>query len=121
MREEPDRGDPEAIDLDQHNRTRDDTALPDWYVPDASYRPIPIAWFAGAFLIQMVVLFVIFLTLIGQHPLFTIAGALLATAMIGKWTWDRGMAEASTAWKSATAVVLAIQLALVCLGAFGRM
>ena len=33
--------------------SRTDTALPDWYVSDAAYRPIPIAWFAGALVLQV--------------------------------------------------------------------
>jgi hypothetical protein len=33
--------------------SRTDTALPDWYVSDAAYRPIPIAWFAGALILQV--------------------------------------------------------------------
>ena len=39
--------------------SRPDSALPDWHIPDAKYRPIPIAWFAAAFLIQMVVLAIV--------------------------------------------------------------
>ena len=99
---------------------RPDTALPDWYAPDAQYRPIPITWFAGAFLIQMVVLFVIFVGLSGYNGLFTIAFSFLATGFIGKWTWDRGMSDASRGWQIATFVVLTLQLGLSVLGALPR-
>ena len=99
---------------------RPDTALPDWYAPDAHYRPIPITWFAGAFLIQMIVLFVIFIGLLSFNGLFTIAFSCLATGSIGKWTWDRGMSHAGKGWQVATILVLALQLGLSVLGALPR-
>jgi hypothetical protein len=100
--------------------SRPDSALPDWHIPDAAYRPIPIAWFAGAFLLQMIGLFVLFMVLIGQPGWVTILLSILATGAIGLWTWDRGMKGAGTAWQVATFVMLAVQLALVCLGAASR-
>ena len=100
---------------------RPDTALPDWHNPDASYRPIPIAWFAGAFLLQLVVLFAIFMIFIGKHGAFTIGLSALATGAIGKWTWDRGMSDAGNGWKIATAVMLLVQLAFIALGASDRL
>ncbi|WP_108790751.1 hypothetical protein [Erythrobacter sp. Alg231-14] len=100
--------------------SRPDSSLPDWEMPDAAYRPIPIAWFAGAFLLQMGVLAGIFILLSGQSGWLTIAAAGLATGIIGQWTWDRGMREAPTGWKVATIIVLLVQLAFVCLGAGAR-
>ena len=99
---------------------RPDTALPDWHNPDASYRPIPIAWFAAAFLLQMIVLFAVFIVLVNTHGAFTIAIGALATGAIGKWTWERGMKNAPRGWKIATATVLAIQLAFIALGVSER-
>lgn len=101
--------------------SRPDSALPDSIIPDASYRPIPIAWFAAAFLGQMVVLYALFVVLIGQSGWLTIALGSLATGMIGKWTWERGMKRAGPGWQIATALVLTAQLALVCLGAAARL
>lgn len=101
--------------------SRPDSAIPDWHIPDAKYRPIPIAWFAAAFLVQMVVLFAIFILLVGQTGWLTIALSSLATGAIGMWTWDRGMREASNGWRFATIVVLIAQLAFVCLGASARL
>ncbi len=101
--------------------SRPDSALPDWHIPDAKYRPIPIAWFAGAFLIQMVVLFAIFIALIGQNGWVTIALSSLATGALGKWTWDRGMKDAGQGWKIATILMLIAQLAFVGLGASARL
>lgn len=100
--------------------SRPDSALPDWHIPDASYRPVPIAWFAGAFLLQMIVLFVLFLVLIAQPGWMTIVLSILASGAIGIWTWDRGMRSAGVGWQVATMVMLAVQLAFVCLGAASR-
>lgn len=100
--------------------SRPDSALPDWHIPDASYRPIPIAWFAAAFLLQMVTLFAIFIALLGYHGGITIALSALVTGAIGKWTWERGMKNASTGWKVATITMLAVQLMFIMLGASER-
>ncbi|RGP40544.1 hypothetical protein BPTFM16_00829 [Altererythrobacter insulae] len=100
--------------------SRPDASLPDWEVPDTSYRPIPIVWFAGAFLLQMVVLFVIFVVLAGQPGVLTIVAAGLVTGAIGAWTWERGMKDAGGSWKAATFIVLALQFGLVCLSASPR-
>lgn len=120
--EEREYPDPREEDIYAGDRrvSRPDSALPDWHIPDAKYRPIPIAWFAAAFLVQMCVLFVIFIALASQNGWITIALASLATGAIGKWTWDRGMSDAGTAWRIATIVMLAVQLAFVCIGAGGR-
>lgn len=115
--------DPREEDIMAGDRrlSRPDSRLPDWHIPDASYRPIPIAWFAAAFLVQMLVLFALFLVLSGQNGWITIFLASLATGAIGVWTWDRGMRDASTGWRLATIAVLVIQLAFVCLGASPRL
>ena len=101
--------------------SRPDSALPDWHIPDAKYRPIPIAWFAAAFLLQMVVLVFIFWVLIGESGWITMVLSSLATAALGKWTWDRGMKDAGTGWKIATVLMLLFQLAFVFLGVAGRL
>lgn len=101
--------------------SRPDLSLPDWHIPDASYRPIPIAWFAAAFLLQMIVLFAIFIALSSQSGWLTIALCSAATGAIGKWTWDRGMKDASNGWKTATIVMLLLQLGFICLGVSARL
>ncbi len=114
--------DPREADIFAGERrvSRPDSALPDWHIPDAAYRPIPIAWFAAAFLIQMVTLLCLFVILSGQPGWVTISLSTLVTVVLARWTWDRGMREAGTGWQIATAAVLAIQLALVWLGAAAR-
>lgn len=110
----------EDIYAGERRVSRPDSALPDWHNPDAAYRPIPIAWFAAAFLIQMVTLLCLFVILSGQPGWVTISLSTLVTVVLARWTWDRGMNEAAAGWQFATAVVLAIQLALVWLGAAAR-
>lgn len=115
--------DPREEDIYAGDRrvSRPDSALPDWHIPDAAYRPIPIAWFASAFLLQMIVLFGLFVVLIGLSGWITIALSALATGALGMWTWDRGMRDAGLGWQIATAVMLAVQLGFVCLGAAARL
>ncbi|MEO1220790.1 MAG: hypothetical protein AAFY42_05495 [Pseudomonadota bacterium] len=114
--------DPREEDIYAGDRrvSRPDSALPDWHIPDAKYRPIPIAWFAAAFLVQMVVLFVIFVVLSSQTGWLTIILSSLATGAIGMWTWDRGMGKAGRGWQIATILILVAQLAFICLGASAR-
>jgi hypothetical protein len=101
--------------------SRPDSALPDWHIPDATYRPVPIAWFAAAFLMQMVILTILFLMLLGQSGWVTIILCGLATLALGVWTWERGMRAAGSGWQIATALMLAAQFAFVCLGAAPRL
>ncbi len=114
--------DPRQEDIMAGDRrlSRPDSALPDWHIPDAKYRPIPIAWFAAAFLVQLAVLFVIFIALSAQNGWFTIILSGLATGALGMWTWDRGMRDAGRGWQFATTAMLLTQLAFVCLGASAR-
>ena len=114
--DEPKEGDIMAGD---RRIARTDTALPDWYASDTHYRPIPIVWFAGALLLQVVaqpaVVF-IGLGLFGLSPLLVFAAALLATGFIWHHTWERGMSGASSAWKAATFAMLVFFLAITALG-----
>ncbi len=115
--------DPREEDIMAGDRrvSRPDSALPDSIIPDASYRPIPIVWFAAAFLMQMTALFALFVVLQNQSGWIVIGLAALITGILGMWTWDRGMKDAGTGWKVATVAMLAMQLAFVCLGAASRL
>ncbi|MFL0356626.1 hypothetical protein ACI5KX_09095 [Erythrobacter sp. GH1-10] len=115
--------DPREEDIYAGDRriSRPDSSLPDWEVPDTAYRPIPIVWFTGAFVIQMVVVFAIFILLLGQHGAITIALSALVSAAIGAWTWDRGMKDAGTGWKVATIGIMLATFLLVCAGAYDRL
>jgi len=117
MRDEDEAGDIMAGD---RRIARPDSALPDWHMPDAAYRPVPIAWFAAAFLLQMVVLTFLFIILFAKPAWVTIVLAAVTTGVLGAWTWDRGMKSAGAGWRIATAAMLAVQLGFVCLGAAAR-
>ena len=118
------RDDPEGEDdvmAGDRRIARSDTALPDWYVSDAAYRPIPIAWFAGALIIQVILqpTLAIGATGLGFSRWFAIGLCLLASGFIWHWTWQRGMAGASLGWRSATASMLLFFLAITTLGLLG--
>lgn len=101
--------------------SRPDASVPDWEVPDTSYRPIPIVWFTGAFVIQMIAVFAIFMALIEQHGAFTIALSAIVTGVLAAWTWDRGMKQAATGWQLATLLALSATFLLVCAGSWSRL
>lgn len=109
--------DPREEDIVYGDRriSRPDASLPDWEVPDTAYRPIPIVWFTGALFIELFVLGLIAAILGSLNGWITIALSGVATVAIGIWTWRRGMEDAGTGWKIATAVMLAAQLAFLCL------
>ncbi|MEM7700606.1 MAG: hypothetical protein AAF251_01580 [Pseudomonadota bacterium] len=90
--------------------SRPDASVPDWEVPDTSYRPIPIVWFTGAFLIHLLAVFVILLLLGSLGAWVTVPAAALAAGVIGAWTWERGMRSAGTGWKIATVTILLFNL-----------
>lgn len=99
---------------------RTDTALPDWYVSDTAYRPIPIVWFAGALILQVILqsaLYFVFAVVFGASPFVTIAAALLGSALIWHLAMRRGMASASFTWRCATLVMLAFFFLLTALSA----
>ena len=88
--------------------SRPDASVPDWEVPDTSYRPIPIVWFTGAILLHLAIVFAIIILLSRLGPWFVVGAAALAAGAIGAWTWERGMKTAGTAWKAATVLFLGL-------------
>jgi len=94
--------------------SRTDTALPDWYVSDAAYRPIPIAWFAGALVLQVLLQpAIVYLGWAGGSSTgFMLACATATTWLIWYTTQRRGMADASLAWRASTIVMLLFFLAI---------
>lgn len=117
------RPDPRTEDIMAGDRriSRPDSSLPDWEMPDTAYRPIPIVWFTGAFVIQMVVLFVLFVVLLNLHGAITIALSALVTGLIVAWSWDRGLKDAARGWQIATIAVMAVQFLLICAGVSNRL
>ena len=114
--------DPREDDIvyDDRRISRPDASVPDWASVDATYRPIPIVWFAGALLLQIIaqpVLFAIFRGVLGFSPLVVVAVALLASGIIWHFAMGRGMATASFGWRVATALMLAFFFAITALTA----
>jgi hypothetical protein len=95
--------------------SRADCALPDWDIPDAAYRPVPIVWFFSAWLVQFFALIVCFKIGSSLHYYLAIAFCVLITGLIAKWTWRRGMTDAGKGWKIATIMMLTFQLAFAVL------
>ena len=97
--------------------SRADNALPDWHMPDGSYRPVPIVWFTGALFMQLIgqTVIGIVLALIGLGAQFILAFAVLLTGMIGYGTWQRGMGSATPGWQIATGAMLVVTLGFAAL------
>jgi len=89
------------------------------FMPVGRYRPIPIVWFAGAWVVQVLALVILFLLLMNKAALFTIAATAWSSLGIGKWTFGRGMSGASTAWKAATVAALLFNWGMVAAIAWG--
>ncbi len=121
MPDDPARAEPgEEDDVMAGDRriARGDTALPDWYASDAAYRPIPITWFAGALVMQVIgqPALAIGAVQIGFSRWFAIGLCLLASGFVWHVTMERGMARAPRGWRIATVTMLAFFLAISVLG-----
>ncbi|MBX7540711.1 hypothetical protein [Qipengyuania sphaerica] len=115
--DEPEEGDVMAGD---RRIARTDTALPDWYASDTAYRPVPIVWFAGALIMQVIaqpVLFMVFAVWIGTSPWVTIGVLMLASGIIWHLAMERGLAGSSLGWRMATGIMLAFFFAITALTA----
>ena len=115
--------DPREEDIVYGDRriSRPDVSLPDWEMPDTAYRPIPIVWFTGAMLAELLILGALSLIMLTFNVWITILTCVLATLAVGLWTWNRGMSSAGSGWKAATVIMLAIQLAFAILAAAPRL
>jgi hypothetical protein len=118
MREDDDYPDPREQDIMAGDRriSRPDSALPDWYISDAAYRPIPIAWFAAAIILQSIAIFAIAFLLAGSDAWLTLVLCALASVGIAVWTMHRGLACAARGWTIALVIVMGVQFLFVALG-----
>ena len=121
--EEPKYPDPRKEDIYAGDRriSRPDTDFPDWYMPDAKYRPIPIAWFAAAVLIQTAIISAIWYITFASSGWVTIVLAGLASAAIFQWSWSRGIGTAGQGWQFATLAVMLMQFGFIALGVSDRL
>ena len=115
--------DPREEDIYAGDRriSRPDSALPDWYIADAKYRPIPIAWFAAAVLMQTVAVSGLFFILISKSGWLTLALSGLASIGIATWSWQRGIGTAGWGWQFATIFTMALQWGFIALGVSDRL
>ena len=100
----------EDVVYEDRRISRPDASLPDWESPDTTYRPIPIVWFTGSFLMQafgQLLLLGVFHAWQGMPPMLTVAIALMTTGLIWHHTMERGMRDASLVWRFATGAMLA--------------
>ena len=100
--------------------SRPDSRLPDWYISDAAYRPVPIVWFAAAVIVQSIALFVLAMVFASKNGWFTIGLTTLVTFGILHWAWQRGIKNSAMGWRVATPVVLTMQLLLIIFSALDR-
>ena len=85
---------------------------------EASYRPVPIVWFAAAWFLQVFALVTLYILLAAQAAILTAGATALSSWLIGRWTWARGMAQAGQGWRWATIAALALAWAWTVLLAF---
>ena len=110
----------EDVVYDERRISRPDSSLPDWYASDTAYRPIPIVWFAGALILQIVAMPAVFLVCamwLGFPPLVTVAVALLVSGLIWHLAMERGLRGASLAWRFVTGAMLAFFFGITALTA----
>ena len=105
--------DPREEDIIYADRriSRPDVSLPDWEVPDSTYRPVPIVWFTRALFLQIfgqLLLAMVLKGFLGLPVLVLLACSLLLTGMLWFQTWESGMRDAGIAWRVATIAMLAI-------------
>ncbi|MEO0461839.1 MAG: hypothetical protein AAF127_01830 [Pseudomonadota bacterium] len=121
--QEPDFPNPREEDIMAGDRriSRPDSSLPDWYISDASYRPIPIAWFAAAIILQSIAITVIAFVFLSGNAWITLIGCALASVATAVWTMQRGLAAANQAWTIALVIVMSVQFLFIAIGLGGRL
>lgn len=87
------------------------------FMPAASYRPIPIVWFVGALFVQHWALRFILAFLV-QWP--SAVAMALASLVIARRTFRRGMADAALLWRLATLMAMTVQCAWMAYLAYQR-
>lgn len=74
------------------------------FLPEATYRAVPIVWFVSALMLQFFALaFLLSLPVIG---IAIVALSAVVSVIVRYWTFRRGMARVSRAWRIATDVCL---------------
>ncbi len=76
------------------------------FVPEASYRPIPIVWFTAAYLLQVFGLIALYVIMPMKVVLLYVAATAMLSFGIGYWIFDKGMKDASKLWRGFTIAML---------------
>ena len=74
------------------------------FLPEATYRPVPIVWFLSAMMVQFFAL--AFLLSLPVTGMAIVALSTVVSVIVRYWTFRRGMARASRGWKAATDIGL---------------
>lgn len=90
------------------------------FIPEGTYRPIPIVWLTAAWVAHSFSLAGLFVLLIDKPAIFTLLTTGIVTFWVTLWTFGRGMAEAGTGWKVATVTLLTINWLFAAMGTYGR-
>ena len=83
------------------------------YAPMGFYRPVPIVRFAGTVLLQFLLNLVLYDLLVLLPWTYTIGACTLLALVVGWRAWHIWLGRASTAWKLATVVALALYLLFI--------
>lgn len=79
------------------------------FLPEATYRPVPIVWFVSAMMVQFFAL--AFLLSLPVTGMTIVALSTVVSVLVRYWTFRRGLARGSRAWKVATDVGLLLNWA----------
>jgi hypothetical protein len=90
------------------------------FVPEGTYRPVPIVWFAAAWIVHSFSIGFLFLLLINKAAIFTWLTTLLISFAVARWTFNRGMRDSGLGWRIATIAALACNWGLIALTAAAR-
>lgn len=86
-------------------------------MPEGTYRPVPIVWFVAAWLLHGFAMMVLLILLSSKHHAFTWATTALASILIIRWTFARGMKDAALGWRVTTVLALLLNWGLTALTA----
>jgi hypothetical protein len=83
------------------------------------YRPLPIFWFAGAMILQAVmltILFVVAVVMLRAQPLLIVAAGAVWSILMLYRIWPKKMRDAALSWRLATVFFVSIQFGLFAFG-----
>lgn len=88
------------------------------FMPEGTYRPVPIVWVASAFILQGFCLTILFLALLNKAAIFTVGGSAILSLYFGHRAFARGLAEAARGWQIFLIGLLSFNWLLVSFASF---